>query len=64
VQKPVGLLKLLIEKSTNSGEIVLDPFAGAGSTAIAAREVGRRYLAFEIDDRFYRDGLKLLTEKK
>ena len=46
VQKPVELLKLLIEKSTNAGEIVLDPFAGVGSTALAAREIRRRYLAF------------------
>lgn len=60
VQKPVDLLRFLIEKSTKPNEIVLDPFAGVGSTVIAARKAGRRYLAFEIDPRFYREGLKLV----
>jgi site-specific DNA-methyltransferase (adenine-specific) len=64
VQKPVELLKFLIEKSTHPNEIVLDPFAGVASTAIAACEVGRKYLAFEIDSRFFRDGQKLLKVKK
>ena len=59
VQKPVDLLEFLIEKSTKQDEIVLDPFAGVGSTAIAARNVGRKYLAIEIDDQFFREGLQL-----
>jgi DNA modification methylase len=62
VQKPVGLLQFLIEKSTKPGEIVLDPFAGVGSTVIAARKAGRRYLAFEIDDQFFREGLQLISQ--
>jgi site-specific DNA-methyltransferase (adenine-specific) len=62
VQKPVDLLQFLIEKSTKPGEIVLDPFAGVGSTALAAKQTGRRYLAFEIDDQFFRGGLELMRE--
>ena len=61
VQKPLKLLKFLIEKSTKRGEVVLDPFAGVGSTAMAAREKGRKYLAFEIEERFYREGRDLLS---
>lgn len=63
VQKPVELLQFLIEKSTKPGEIVLDPFAGVGSTVIAAKKAGRRYLAFELDERFYQDGLGLIGKK-
>ena len=61
VQKPLKLLKFLIEKSTKRGEVVLDPFAGVGSTAMAARETGRKYLAFEIEERFYREGRDRLS---
>ncbi len=61
VQKPVEMLKFLIEKSTQPDEIVLDPFAGVGSTAMAAIEAGRRYLAIEIDERFYREGKELMA---
>jgi site-specific DNA-methyltransferase (adenine-specific) len=61
VQKPVEMLKLLIEKSTFPDEIVLDPFAGVGSTSLAAVETCRRYLAIEIDERFYREGKEMLA---
>lgn len=52
-EKPVALLKKLISKSTNKGELVLDPFAGSGSTMHAARELERFYCLMEIDDSYY-----------
>lgn len=48
-EKPTALLKLLIEKSTNKGDIVLDTFAGTFSTAIACKELCRQFICFEID---------------
>ncbi|HSN98477.1 MAG TPA: site-specific DNA-methyltransferase [Candidatus Nanopelagicales bacterium] len=48
-QKPLRLLKGLIELTTQPGQVVLDPFAGSGSTAVAARDTGRRFLAIERD---------------
>ncbi|MFZ5432533.1 MAG: DNA-methyltransferase [Calditrichota bacterium] len=59
-QKPVELLRTIIEKSTEPGEIVLDPFAGTGSTGLAcldtARHHGdrqeRHFLLFEINPEF------------
>lgn len=48
-EKPVLLLRELIEQSTSVGELVLDPFAGSGSTLLATRESGRRGLGFEIN---------------
>jgi site-specific DNA-methyltransferase (adenine-specific) len=46
-QKPVELLEFLVEKSTEEGEAVLDPFAGSGSTAIACLRTGRRFTCVE-----------------
>lgn len=48
-QKPVKLMKALIELTTRPGHLVIDPFAGSGSTAVAAMQLGRRYLAIEQD---------------
>ena len=52
-QKPVELLQDLIAIHSNPGDLVLDPFAGSGSTLVAARNMGRRYIGFEINDGFY-----------
>ena len=52
-QKPVGLLKRLIEVFTDPGDIVIDPCAGSGSTLRAAYELGRSAYGFEVDRRFY-----------
>ena len=47
---PVELPRRLIELYTFSDEVVLDPFMGAGATALAATELGRRYVGYETDD--------------
>ncbi len=51
-QKPYGLIAPCIENSTQPGEGVLDPFAGAGSTLIACEHLGRRCVAIEIEPRY------------
>jgi site-specific DNA-methyltransferase (adenine-specific) len=48
-QKPLRLMKALIELTTLPGHVVLDPFAGSGTTVVAAKEAGRRFLAIERD---------------
>lgn len=50
-QKPTQLFEVLIRNSTNRGDVVLDPFIGAGTTAFACINLGRDYIGFEIDDR-------------
>lgn len=48
-QKPVSVLTPLVESFSAPGSLVLDPFAGSGSTLVAARDAGRRYLGIELD---------------
>ena len=52
-QKPVELMQDLILIHSNPDDIVLDPFMGSGTTAIAAIRTGRRFVGFEIDDTYY-----------
>lgn len=48
-QKSVHILKPLIETFTKPGQLVLDPFAGSGSTCVAAQAIGRNYIGIELD---------------
>ena len=52
-QKPVKLLKKLIETFTDEGDVVIDPCCGSGSTLRAAKELKRSAYGFEIDRNFY-----------
>ena len=48
-QKPVGLMEVLIESSTNKDDLIVDPFAGSGPVVVAAERLGRRAIGIEID---------------
>jgi len=50
--KPVALVAHCLRNSTRPGDLVYEPFAGSGSTLIAAEQLGRRCLAIEIDPRY------------
>lgn len=47
-QKPVGLLKRIINASTKAGDVVLDPFCGCGTTIEAAQELGRQWVGIDV----------------
>lgn len=51
-QKPLKLIKRLIEASSNKGDYILDPFAGSGSTYVAGTELGRNVLTIEMDEKY------------
>lgn len=48
-QKPLKVMRKLIEIASNSGDTVLDPFAGVGSTGVAAVQLGRKFVGIEKD---------------
>jgi DNA modification methylase len=50
--KPLALMERAIENSSKPGALVLDPFAGSGSTLIAAERTGRVCAAVELDSRY------------
>src|SRR5690625_5680060 len=50
-EKPEDLIEFLIRKSSNEGEIILDPFAGSGTTAAVAKRLGRSFITIELDVR-------------
>lgn len=51
-EKPVELLEQLIRAVTVPGDVVLDPFLGSGTTAVAAKRTGREYIGFELDPQY------------
>jgi adenine-specific DNA-methyltransferase len=48
-EKPVWAMMLLVNAFSNPGDIVLDPFVGSGTTAVAAKQLGRRYIGIDIE---------------
>jgi site-specific DNA-methyltransferase (adenine-specific) len=51
-QKPVNVCEVLIKQYTQSNDIVLDPFMGSGTTAIACKQLNRRFIGFEISKEY------------
>jgi DNA modification methylase len=51
-QMPLALLERIIKVSSNRGDLVLDPFAGSGTTLAAAKKLGRDYLGVELSDNY------------
>lgn len=63
-QKPLGLLKKLIELFTDKYDVVIDPVAGSASTLIAARQLRRHSYGFEIDKTFYKKAIPRIQGKE
>lgn len=62
-EKPVALIERLLEMSTDPGDLVVDPFAGSGSTLVACQRTGRRAIGFEKKARYYKDASERLTQQ-
>jgi len=53
-QKPTRLMTLIVQDFTSPGDIILDPFSGSGTTCVAAKKLGRRWIGIEIDEAYCR----------
>jgi site-specific DNA-methyltransferase (adenine-specific) len=63
-QKPISALVPLIDAYSKPGDVVLDPFGGSGSTAVAARSRGRHFVLFEVDEAYFQQArVRLLSNK-
>jgi site-specific DNA-methyltransferase (adenine-specific) len=60
-EKPLGLMEALVRDFTDPGELILDPFAGSGTTGVAAIRNGRRFLGWERDPKFHAVASKRLA---
>lgn len=61
-QKPLNLMKMLVELVTIPGQVVLDPFMGSGTTLVAANQLGRHYIGFDMEHNFVEIAEKRLHE--
>ena len=60
-QKPVSILRKMIEIASNENDIVFDPFMGVGSTGVAALSLNRRFIGVEIDESYYEAAKKRIN---
>ena len=51
-QKPLALFRWILKKYSKENEIILDPFLGSGTTAVAAKQLGRKFIGFEIEPKY------------
>ncbi|NOZ60759.1 MAG: site-specific DNA-methyltransferase [Calditrichaeota bacterium] len=61
-QKPLSLVKLLIQLTTKEKQLILDPFMGSGTTAVAAKLLNRNFIGFEIRADFHKVSLERLEK--
>ena len=61
-QKAVKLMEILISLVTKEGQVVLDPFCGCGTTLVAAKNLNRDYIGFEINEEYYNHILLRMKE--
>lgn len=58
-QKPLNLIRTLIQASTKKGDIILDPFAGSGTTLVASKQMNRKFIGMELE----RDYIRIINER-
>jgi len=61
-QMPERVLERIVEVSSSAGDLVMDPFSGSGTTCAVAARLGRRYLGFDISERYVREATRRIAE--
>jgi DNA modification methylase len=59
---PVQLIERIIKLTTNEGDLIVDPFMGSGTTAIACMNTNRRFIGFEINKDYFEEANKRIDE--
>jgi site-specific DNA-methyltransferase (adenine-specific) len=62
-QKPLGVTEMLIRYSTNKGDAVIDSFCGSGTTLVAAKNLGRKAIGIEIEEKYCEIAAKRLSQQ-
>jgi site-specific DNA-methyltransferase (adenine-specific) len=63
-QKPLALMELLVRLFSNPGDLILDPFAGSGTTGVAALRLGRRFIGWEMNPQYVEVARKRLANAR
>lgn len=63
-QKPLALIEFLIRLTTKERQIVLDPFMGSGTTAVAARSLKRQFIGFELVEAYHKQAVERLKQRE
>lgn len=63
-QKPLKVLKKIIEIASDENDVVFDPFMGVGSIGVAARELNRKFIGFELDSNYFKSAKKRIILEK
>lgn len=61
-EKPIELMKLYVENSSNEEDTILDPFMGAGSTGLACKDLNRNFIGIELDENYFNIAKKRIEE--
>ena len=61
-QKPIYLMKWLLERLTDAGDVILDPFMGSGTTAVACVNLNRNFIGMEINNEYFELAEKRIAE--
>jgi len=62
-QKPINLLRRMLHVSSNEGDLVLDLFSGTGTTSIVSKQLRRRFIGFELEDKYIKIANKRLKQE-